>query len=48
MSLSGVMKMKQKYAKLGTFGADTPARPDVSDLQTSKVLSKKLSFSAAC
>jgi hypothetical protein len=26
MSLSGVMKMKQKYSKFGAFGADTPAR----------------------
>jgi hypothetical protein len=48
MSLSGVMKMKQECAKFGAFGADTLARLHVSDLQTSKVPSKKPHFSATC
>jgi len=48
MSLSGVMNMKQKYAKFGAFGTETLARFDVSDLQTSEALPKKPRFSVAC
>lgn len=48
MTLSGVMEMKQKYAKFGAFGADTLVYLHVSDLQTLEVLPKKASFSAAC
>jgi hypothetical protein len=48
MSLSGVMNMKQKYAKFGALGVDTLARPHVSELKTLKVLPKKPHFSAAC
>jgi len=48
MSLSGVMKMTQKYAKFGGFAADTQPRPASHSFRASKNFVKKPGFSAAC
>jgi len=45
MSLSGVMKMTQKYAKFGGFAADTHPRPASHSFRASKNFVKRPGFS---
>jgi hypothetical protein len=44
MSLSGVMKMTQKYAKFGGFAANTHPRPASHSFRASKKFRQKTRF----
>jgi hypothetical protein len=48
MTLSEVMKMKQKHPKFGAFDADLHPRTAALYHQTSRNSAEKATFSAAC